>query len=164
MKGFAWFMVAASLLFVVCSIVLGMQAGDISFYDRYEAAAAERDDLHFTVQLLSVPYFLLSLVLFALNLKARKGVGIAGILISVVMLLWSLILSGGVSFDEVFPAWILAGIVLATLQFLLTRTPAPAAATASANLGTAPKAFCPNCGQQQTAGAKFCSGCGSQMA
>ena len=121
MKGVAWLLVAVSLLFVVCSIVLGVIAGDINYYGNYAAAVEERDALHLMVQLVSVPYFLISLVVFALNLRYRKGVCITGIIISVAMLLWSLVLSGAVSFDEVFPAWIAAGIVLAVLQFRLTR-------------------------------------------
>ena len=132
MKGFAWFLVAFSLVFVVCSVVLGMQAGEINFYDRYEAGVAERDAVHSIVQMMSVPYFLLGLVLFALSLKVRKGVAIAGLVVSVLMLAWSLMLSGHVSFDEVFPAWVVAGLVLGTLQFMLARSAAPVAPSVSA--------------------------------
>jgi hypothetical protein len=125
MKNLTRLLVAISLGFVVFSIILGLQVAAIDFDDRYDEASAERNDLHSVVQVVSISYFLLSLVPFVVSLKARgRLVPIVGILVCVVMTVWSLILSGAVSFDEVYPAWAGTGVLLAVLQVMLLRAPA----------------------------------------
>jgi len=132
MKGFAGLVVALSA-FVVFSVTYGARYGRLRGYERYEQTAAERNEIHSTVKAVSIPYYLLCLGFFVgvLRNSVLRKTPIAGILICVVMILWSLILSSAVSFDEVFLAWVGAAVLLAILQLVARnslargRTPAP---------------------------------------
>ena len=118
MKGFAWFLVALSLAFVVFSITYGVRYGRLRGVDRYEER--ERYEIHSTVKAVSIPYYLLCLGFFVgvLRTSPLQKSPIAGILVSVVMTAWSFILGSAVSFDEVFLAWVGAAVLLAILKLV----------------------------------------------
>ena len=129
MKAFLLILSGLSLMFAIVSGVLGVQStqlrSDYSWNsdegDSFEQFERDRADLHLVVQGVSVPYFLVCGVAFGLSLAllSRRVLPIIGIVISLSMLLWSFAIGPGASFDEVFPAWILAALVLGTFQLIL---------------------------------------------
>ncbi len=79
--------------------------------------------LHSTVKVVSLIFYVPAFGVFLLGYrKASAGrwryallLGMAGTLL---MSFWSLILSGQVSFDEVWPAWLLASLLFAVLSVM----------------------------------------------
>ena len=93
-------------------------------------AAFERDrsNLHLVVKAVSAVYFLGAAAVFAMGGKQAAGKGWkitlwVSVAISIVMLLWSLMLSGAISFDDVFPAWLAAAglfLIVSVLRSMAT--------------------------------------------
>jgi hypothetical protein len=140
----------ASAAFLVFSAVyggrytkLGKDRDSIGRYS-YGASAAEvarqlreraridddRDEIHSIVKVVSIVYFVTCLGFFvaAWRVSPRRKLAILGAVACVVMTLWSLLVDDGISFDEVYPAWIVAAIVFGALQLaMLERPDTPAA-------------------------------------
>jgi hypothetical protein len=133
MKGFAAFIVAASVAFAAFSGYYGSEYDDargLYFTDRRPAAVSEMSDIHTTVKAVSLPYFLVALSFFSRAYKAfgRRGASAAGMLGSLAMTGWTLIVGPAASFDEVYPAWIAAAVVIGGLAAAVAKAPARAAA------------------------------------
>lgn len=131
MKALAGLLVAASVAFCIFSIAQGNSYGrlrqDYSRAYNYpnkeqiqSRVETSQGELLSTVKVVSSLYYLLSLGFFVGVLKTtpRRTGPIIGIVICVVMLGWTLILSRAASFDEVYPGWVAAAILLAILQLV----------------------------------------------
>ena len=137
MKGVYVGLTLASVAFMAFSWVCGQMMNDlradlwgrdVAGRSRAEAdrawAAFEKDrsDLHLVVKLVSVVYFLgAAAILFVGSQKSagRKGWRISlwvGSVVALIMAVWSLLLSGAISFDEVFGAWLGASGALGVLS------------------------------------------------
>jgi hypothetical protein len=151
MKALLRFLAVASLIVLAGAIYIGQQVSDAksesflsSLRDRDDAAegrTAERiDNLHLLAKIPSVVYFGAAMVAF---FAAARSPGLSNGLrmtlritsgLCLAMLAWSFLLSGRVSMDEVFPAWIVAALLVGGLSFMLMRqgnTP-PAVSTPAA--------------------------------
>lgn len=152
MKSYRNFLIVASLAFLAFSVVYGAKASELSkdwssvFYsysqspdreerDRIEYAriAAEKDRVHAIVKPVSIAYYLLCLGFFGAVARHshRRKLAILGVVACAFMTLWSILVGPRISFDEVYPAWIVAAIVLVVLQ-LVVSSPAPAEVKESA--------------------------------
>jgi len=82
-------------------------------------AAQER--IHSIVKPVSLAYYLLLLGFFvrAWRVSPWRKVAILGGVASLFMTAWSMIVSRGASFDEVYPAWIVAALVLPALSLVV---------------------------------------------
>jgi hypothetical protein len=115
-----------TILFLAASVYLGLQASEMraAAWDAgnrgYENSRSQLTELHMIVMGYSLPYFALGLAAFmALALKSGATVwrigGGFGALVALGMIGWTLLLSGAISFDETYPAWIVAGVLLGAL-------------------------------------------------
>jgi hypothetical protein len=147
MKALIRFLAAASIIVLAGAIYLSQQVSSAkseryssrSDDDDTERRIEERiDHLHLLAKIPSVIYFgAAALAFFA----ASRGPGLSNGLrmtlritsgLSIAMLAWSLLLSSRVSMDEVFPAWIVAALLIGGLSFILMRKgDAPPAAGSS---------------------------------
>jgi hypothetical protein len=133
-------LVVAALAFGVFSVFFGLKDSEIRGRWRMDETTAqedrrhhEQDQIQSIVKPVSLAYFLFCLGFFirAWKVSPRRWVAVVGAVGSLVMVLWSVLLDGGgISFDEVYPAWILAAVVLPILQSLTLRPAAPTPATA----------------------------------
>lgn len=147
MRSYRNFLVVVSLAFVVFSAVFGARytklredrrsIGRYSYGNptREQSAREEaeqnridaaQDGIHSLVKPVSIAYYLLCLGFFIRVVKASpwRKLAIFGAVACVFMTLWSLVVGPGASFDEVYPAWIVAGIVLPLLQLVVLPAPA----------------------------------------
>lgn len=137
MRALAGFLTLASIALGAFSIANGYRYGQLRDegwrYSRRNDALLERrvereqQEIHTMVKAVSIPYFLLTLGLFVGVLRStprRKG-PIAAIVICVLMLGWTLIVSSAASFDEVYPAWVVATVILFVLQLTTFGSSAP---------------------------------------
>jgi hypothetical protein len=143
MNGFRGLLVATSVAFAVFSGAYGVKydnvrhTRDFSWSGRSVDPTPELESIHAKVKPVSIVYFLFSLGFFARAVRRSpwRKVCVFAIVASAVMILWSAGLDGGASFDEVYPAWIVAAIVIGSLQLVVSsaarpESPAPAAAGA----------------------------------
>lgn len=83
-------------------------------YERWES---DRNSIHNQIRWVSIAVFLCYLALYIMTVrdrlrtKPRLILGITGISCAVFMLGWSVILSGGISFNEVWLAWVAAAVI-----------------------------------------------------
>jgi hypothetical protein len=143
MNGLRGLLVATSVAFAVFSGAYGAKydevrhAGGFSWSARSVDRTPELESIHATVKPVSIVYFLFSLGLFARAVRRSpwRKLCVLGIVASAFMTFWSALLSGAVSFDEVYPAWVVAAAVIGTLQLVVSsaaRPESPAPATAGA--------------------------------
>ena len=154
MSGYRGFVLVVSIAFVAFSAVLGgryeklredwYRSGGIGYSDPTSAQAAQeraekaridaaQGRIHSIVKPVSIAYYLLLLGFFvrAWRLSPWRKVAILGGVASLIMTLWSMMVGPGASFDEVYPAWIVAALVLPALA-LIVRPAAPVRARAAA--------------------------------
>lgn len=133
MKVLTIVLLALSVPFLILSMVYGIEAGSLRSSSwgqgdaAFQAARQKQQTLHLIVMAFSIPYFLVALGTFVASGLLSRGKGwrivgfVAGFL-ALVMVVWTLMLSGAVSYDEVFPAWLVAGVLFGVLGILsLTR-------------------------------------------
>ncbi len=131
MKATFGIVLLTSVVFGIFSVVYGIEAsGQRPGYRRsrlerqseYEQFERRRSSLHNVVRGVSIPFYLLCLSAFAVSFFRSKGhqlwrvFSAIAIAIAAVMVGWSCILSGGVSFDEVFAVWIVASVLFVGLS------------------------------------------------
>jgi len=130
MKKLGGILVAVSIAFVVFSVVYAAKYEKLredyrrtGYTGDYDAFKRNADRIHSVVKPVSLAYFGLFLALFirAVRVPIRRAVSIVGIVAAVFMGLWSAMLDGGISFDEVYPAWIVAALVLPGLVFAVVQ-------------------------------------------
>ena len=141
MRSYRNLLILASLAFIVFSAVNGVKyeklreemwtAGRYSFAPApaaKERDAARRarielrqDKIHSLVKPTSIAYFLLCLGFFVRvwSTSSWRKLALVGAFVSLAMILWSLLLGPAVSFDEVYPAWIAAAVVLLILHLVV---------------------------------------------
>ena len=109
-------MAVASVAFLVFSWFMVVELVNTSTED-FDHFSQVRADIHWWVKLVSIPCFLAAAGTCLFGFMAAKGrvvwrailaIVVAG---SVVMSLWAVVLSGGISFDEVVLAWLISGAV-----------------------------------------------------
>jgi hypothetical protein len=127
MKRFAVVLVAASVGFAAFSAYYGQRYDYLSDYfsGRWRQTSSERNDIHVLVKAVSLPYFLVALSFFSRAYKAcgRRAASVAGMLGAVAMTGWTLIVGNAASFDEVYPAWIAAAVVIGGLAGAVAKAP-----------------------------------------
>jgi hypothetical protein len=144
MKGLCIGLTLASVAFMAFSWVYGEKIDDLraSLWRRdnggrsreeadraYASFESRRSELHQVVTVASVVYYVgaAAILFVAFRSTRRKGWRIAlvaGAVVALVMAAWSLLLSGAISFDEVFPAWLVASGVLGVLSLACLWAPA----------------------------------------
>jgi len=92
-----------------------------------------QERIHSIVKPVSMTYYLMCLSFFvrAWGWSPSRKTAILGAVASLVMTVWSVGIDGGVSFDEVYPAWIVAALVLPALSMVVLPAK-PAAVEAAA--------------------------------
>lgn len=132
MKATFCIVAAVSVMFGIFSVVCGAEAmGQHPSYRygqsrteserAYERFERSRRKLHNIVRGVSIPFFLACLGVFGTSFFRSKGrrawrvSASIGMAVALLMTGWSCILSGGVSFNEVFAAWIGASVLFAGL-------------------------------------------------
>lgn len=126
MKVLSIILVALTLPFLILSVVYGIESGDLRSGSwglgdaAYQAARQQQQKLHLIVMAFSIPYFLLALGTFITSAiqsrsKGWRSVGFLAAFVALAMTGWSLLLSGAISFDETFPAWLVAGVLFGIL-------------------------------------------------
>lgn len=133
MKVLTIILLAITLPFLILSIVYGIEAGDLRGNSwrqgdaAFRAARQQQEKLHLIVMAFSIPYFLLALGTLVMSAIQSRPKGwrivcsIAGF-VALSMIVWTILLSGAVSYDEVFPAWLVAGVLFGVLGIIsLTR-------------------------------------------
>jgi hypothetical protein len=133
MKSLLGILVTVSVAFGVFSAASGAsyEAARRGRFGGYASLDARPDQgkmrrIHAVVKPVSILFFLGGLSAFVKGLRVtRRKVAIAGILVCALMAAWSALLGPAVSFDEVYPAWILATVVLIAVQVAVFRPLAP---------------------------------------
>lgn len=133
MKPALVFLIIGSIGMFFFSIAYGFRSQDIRYGwiddERYESAAGELSRINFTVQSYCVPFFTISAVIMGLaiarlELSRRKRLLVAvTIVVSIIIALWSMLLSQRITFDEVFQAWAAACLLILTAATITIRKP-----------------------------------------
>ena len=109
-----------SAAFAVFSAVYGVQSADIASETYYQFL----DRVHGVVMPVSLVYFAACLAFFSLiawkGASPRRWLPLGALALCLVMLIWTTMLGPAISFNEVYPAWMGAGIVLGVLAWLST--------------------------------------------
>ena len=87
----------------------------------YAQIVRKTDALHHVIKPVSLVYFLGAFGVFAAGLKKSKTLSIIAATVALLMAGWSCLLSGAISFDEVYPAWMVAASVIGVLSFVVSR-------------------------------------------
>ncbi len=112
----------ASIAMIVFSCVVAYEIGDLPRKD-YSRFSRDLSNLHAIVKAVSLTVFLSTFFVFLLGYRGTSAGSrqryalLLGMLGCLVIAFWSLLLSGGVSFDEVWPAWVIASAFFALLSF-----------------------------------------------
>ncbi len=124
MKILALILTIASFL-VAVGAMLSLSSFPSSYaFDEFEDFEKARTSAHEKVSAYSLPYFGSCAVLFTLAAfggPRHRRKFIAGAAGGVLMFVWTLLLSGSVSFNEVGIAWIVAAVLFGVLSFLRSR-------------------------------------------
>lgn len=127
-------LLALTVPFLILSVVYGIEAGDVRLRlweqsdAAFQASRKKQQTLHVIVMAFSLPYFLLALGTFVTSAiqSDTKGWRIGGYVAAfaaLAMVIWSILLSVAVSFDEVFPAWLVAGVLFGLFGILFLTQP-----------------------------------------
>jgi hypothetical protein len=131
MKAFAKLLLFASLIFAPLCVYFGDVAREARGSFQSVGNSYRRDvnpnalhNVHALVEAISILYFASVAAFFRDSFfqSRHRKMSLTAIALCVAMLIWSLLLSSAVSFDEVWSAWITAVIALASLLLFASRS------------------------------------------